>query len=350
MKRCLTIAALWLCVPICLIACVAAPRGPSRESVPQVTLPPLDPDNEANAMTYADVQETFGPLPRVRKTYRIGVVLKFFGNQYWQLLAEGVQSKADELGVVVDVRAAATETDPEGQRQVFEEMLALDYAAFIVSPQTDDNLIDVVAQAQRAGKIVLIVNEIVEDARYWVGPNQYESGVRAAEYLAAHLPAGSEVAVVEGLPGAYAARQRTRGFHDALRNASLRLVDSAPANWDAQQAARVAAGMLAAYPNLQGFYCNNDVMALGVIEAVNAVNRLDEVLIIGTDGIEPAYAAIRAGELTATVDSFPCITGQIALEVMVRLLEGQALPRVVYSPQSLIDAANIEQLTSYFRP
>ncbi len=328
---------------ICFPACASSTRVLPTSVALEKTLVPLDPDNEADAMPYAQVEETFGPLSTTEASYKIGVVLKFFGNQYWQLLANGVQDKASQLEVNIDVRAAATETDPEGQRQIMEDMLGQDYDAFIISPQTDDNLVEVVREAQQAGLIVLVVNEIVLDARHWVGPNQYEIGVAAANYFHSHLSEQVNVAVIEGLPGAYAARQRTLGFREALVSSSVQVVASEPGNWDSHQALEQAADVLDMHPDIRGFYCNNDVMAMGVIEAVNAVDKLDQIMIIGTDGIEPAYDAIRAGELTATIDSFPFITGQIALEITVRLLEGQAMPRVVYSPQALITAENVDQ-------
>ncbi len=37
-------------------------------------------------------------------------------------------------------------------------------------------------------------------------------------------------------------------------------------------------------------------------------------MVFGTDGISDAYASIRAGELTGTVDSFPVLTGEVAME------------------------------------
>ena len=83
-------------------------------------------------------------------------------------------------------------------------------------------------------------------------------------------------------------------------------------------------------------------MALGVVEAVKAAGLQDKIAVFGTDGVSDAYAAIRAGDLTGTVDSFPVLTGEIALEVALRLLAGQDLPRVVATPQALITKDNVE--------
>ncbi len=85
-------------------------------------------------------------------------------------------------------------------------------------------------------------------------------------------------------------------------------------------------------------------MALGVVEAVKAVGLEDKVVVFGTDGISDAYKSIAAGELTGTVDSFPVLTGEVAMEVALRLVAGQKLPRVVATPQALITKDNITRL------
>ena len=87
-------------------------------------------------------------------------------------------------------------------------------------------------------------------------------------------------------------------------------------------------------------------MALGVVEAVKAAGKLGEIAVIGTDGISDAYASIEAGELTGTIDSFPVLTGEIAMEVALRLVNGDDLPRVVATPQALITSDNIKQFSA----
>ena len=67
-------------------------------------------------------------------------------------------------------------------------------------------------------------------------------------------------------------------------------------------------------------------MALGVVEAVKNAGLLGKVAVFGTDGISDAYASIRAGELTGTVDSFPMLTGEVAMEAALRMLAKQSSP------------------------
>ena len=121
---------------------------------------------------------------------------------------------------------------------------------------------------------------------------------------------------------------------------SIEIVEQQNADWNRQRARDLAEIWINTHPNLAAIFCNNDTMALGVQEAVNSSGR--DILVVGVDGIGEAYDSIRAGEMDATVDSFPFYKGQIAVEVALRVLGGQALPRVVWTPQALIDRSNVD--------
>lgn len=68
-------------------------------------------------------------------------------------------------------------------------------------------------------------------------------------------------------------------------------------DWDRSKAKDVADTMLKAYPDLKGIYCNNDTMAMGVVEAVRGADKMDEVIVGGTDAISEALTSIKEGDL-----------------------------------------------------
>jgi ribose transport system substrate-binding protein len=217
----------------------------------------------------------------------------------------------------------------------------------LFSPQTDANLLPAYEAAQAAGVPVLNVNDaVIPSVANYVGNVQKDNGVRVAQWFIDNTD-GGKVAVIEGQPGVFAAGQRTAGFTETIEAADgLDVVASVPANWSRELAFNAAATILQQHPDLIGFYANNDGMALGVVEAVKAAGLQAQVAVFGTDGVSDAYASIRAGDLTGTVDSFPVLTGEIAMEVVLRLLDGQDLPRVVATPQALITADNVENFAT----
>jgi ribose transport system substrate-binding protein len=268
-------------------------------------------------------------------------------NEYWRSLGEGYSRGAKAAGVVVDLQAAQNEGDQMGQLAIAENMLAKGYSILLVSPQTDANLSPAVEAANKAGVPVVNVNDaVLPSARNYVGNVQRDNGVRAARWFIKSRP-GGKLAVIEGQAGVYAAIQRTAGFKDTIakEGPKFQVVASVPGNWDRQLSYDVASTLIQQHPDIVGFYCNNDGMALGVVEAVKAAGKLKQIAVIGTDGISDAYKSIQAGELTATVDSFPILTGEVAMEVALRLKAGQKLPRVVATPQALVTKENMARYT-----
>ncbi len=306
--------------------------------------PRFDPDNEKNSINWDQLTQKFGPVPSPSASYNVGSIMKFMGNPYWKLLAKGMDEQGAKYNLSFEVQAALSESDQAGQLANMETMIEKGYKAFLVSPQTDTNLLPAIEKARKAKILIVNVDDaVLPDAEHFVGPKQYENGIRAAKYFLTKYPQGGKVAVIEGQAGVYAAKQRTLGFKDTLVKTKFQVVASVPGNWDRQKSLDAATTILQQYPDLVGFYCNNDTMALGVVEAVRNLNKLGKVVIIGTDGIGEAYDSIRKGEMTGTVDSFPELTGQVSIDVAIRLLEGQKIPRAVFSPQNLITLKNIDQ-------
>ena len=56
----------------------------------------------------------------------------------------------------------------------------------------------------------------------------------------------------------------------STKDPKFQVVASVPGNWDRQLSYDDATNILQQHPDLIGFYCNNDTMALGVVEAVKS--------------------------------------------------------------------------------
>lgn len=317
-------------------------------SVQAAELAPLKSDSEPDRTDWSQLDTRYGPLPKTEQALKIGGVSKTLTNEYWRLLGQGYKNAAQKYGVTVEYQAAANEDDQLGQLSIAETMIAQGFNGLLVSPQTDINLEPALQTATNKQIPVVNVNDaVMPNAPHYVGNVQKDNGVRVAKWFIQNRPQGGKLAVIEGQPGVYAAGQRTRGFKETIAtHDTFTIVASVPANWSREQAYNAASTILQQHPDLVGFYANNDTMALGVVEAVRAQNKADQVAVFGTDGISDAYASIKRGELTGTVDSFPVLTGEVAMDVMLRLIQGQKISRVVATPQALITKENVEAFST----
>ncbi|MFD2173150.1 substrate-binding domain-containing protein [Rhodobacter lacus] len=307
-------------------------------------LAPLNSDSEPDRMDWSALETDFGPFPEPAAGTKVGGVSKTLTNEYWRTLGEGYAQFAKAHGVEFVYQAAQSEGDQIGQLSIAENLISQGFSALLFSPQTDANLVPALEAATAAGVPVVNVNDaVIPQVAHYVGNVQKDNGVRVAKWFIEHHPEGGKVAVIEGQAGVFAAGQRTAGFTETINAAgNFEIVASVPADWSRELAFNAAATILQQHPDLIGFYANNDGMALGVVEAVKAAGKAEQTAVFGTDGVSDAYAAIRAGDLTGTVDSFPILTGEVGMEVALRLMAGQDLPRVVATPQALITKDNIE--------
>jgi ribose transport system substrate-binding protein len=303
----------------------------------------FDPDREYDVESFDKVYKKNGPLVRIERQYRLGAVMKFFGNPYWQEVARGMKQRADDFSILIDIQAATSESSPDKQLRLMEIMISKGYDAILISPQTSKNLMPAIIQAHSKGILLVNIDDaVLDDVEYFVGSNNYQMGIHAAEYFIHRYPEGRQVALLKGLDGTYTAMQRSKGFSDRLVGTSINIVAQHNCDWNLQKALDTSLNILQNNPDIKGFYCNNDVMALGASEAVKRLNMEKNIDIIGTDGITAAYDAIKNGDLAATIDSFPYNTGLIAVDITLRILEGQQIPKMVFTPHQLITIKNIE--------
>ena len=318
----------------------------------RVPIAPADPTDfnpdDADGMNFLDMRTTFGSVPAPDRPLRLGAVAKAFANEYWRTLREGYIQAQDALrgvghDITITVSSALTEDDLTGQLAIVQDMVVRQYDGLMLSPISDGNLIPGAEDALAAGIPVLNVNDgLVAIAPHFIGPRAVENGWLAAEWVSNQLDGQGQVAIIMGMPLAFAARQRTLGFEQWMaQNApGIEIVETQNADWDRARARDLAETWISLHPDLRAIFANNDTMALGAVEAVQASGR--DILVVGVDGIGEAYDSIRAGGMSATVDSFPYFKAQVAVEGLLRTMAGQELPRVIWTPQALIDSTNVD--------
>jgi ribose transport system substrate-binding protein len=172
--------------------------------------------------------------------------------------------------------------------------------------------------------------------------------VRSGEEMLKLVPKGSKVALIAGIVGDVGSNARIKGFKQAVEG-KLEVVVMVSADWDREKALTAATDILAAHPDLAGFFAANDIMALGVERAVRTSGK--DVKVIGLDGIVDALKSVAAGELSATVAQYPYVVGAMGVEACKLAAMGKELPVNVPAPVLLINKDNAEaSLKNFPRP
>ena len=215
----------------------------------------------------------------------------------------------------------------------------------LLSPQTAENLLPAVTLAEKRGiPVVNIDGALLKNAQHWIGAPNYAKGEMAAQYLMEQRPEGGPVLIIMGMKGIYDAEQRTAGFAMTLKNSKPGLfpeVDASTVIGTAKNTDTVSAA-LQSNNDIIGIYCNNDTMALGATEAVDAAGKTDQVVIIGTDGIPDAIQSIKRKDSTRLLTQAQKILAALVAENGGALVAGRRYSRALFVPQRLISLKDLK--------
>lgn len=289
---------------------------------------------------------------------RVGVVLKALDNPFFVAMQDGVEETSREIGAQATVQAAAGAEDTSGQTSELETLVGQDFPCYLVNPISATNLVQPLASVPEDASVVNIDSPISAEAASsanldiatYIGSDNVAAGGVAGEHMLELLDGGGQVALLNGISGNVTGEDRLRGFEGAVEG-RLEIVQTVPADFDRQEALTATTDILRANPELDGIFAANDLMALGAVTAVQNAGRGGEVEVIGLDGIESALAAVKRGELTATVSQYPYAIGSMGIEACVAASKGNDLPERVDAPVKLITEGNVaEAQRSFPRP
>ncbi len=136
--------------------------------------------------------------------------------------------------------------------------------------------------------------------------------------------------MIVGDPENSDAQYRTEYSIKALTDAGIEvecLVEQV-GNWDQTKGQEIAQNALAQHGDaIEVFFCNNDGMALGAYAAIEAAGRTvgEDVYLLGVDALPECVEMIENGTMTGTVLNDHIGQSHTAVDVAVKLLNGEAI-------------------------
>jgi ABC-type sugar transport system substrate-binding protein len=285
---------------------------------------------------------------------RIGVVLKGLDNPFFLAIYEGARAEAARLDVRATVRSVSTSADIRGQVARVRSAVAEGADCYVINPITGTNVTPGLRGVRRP--IVNVDSPIDKAAAEragvrittYIGTDDFAAGRLAGTQMVSLLPGGGDVALVGGLPHNFNGDMRLSGFERGIRGSPVRVVARVYADFDRTQAEIEAERILRAHPRVSGFFAANDLMALGIADALRSGGRTGTVPIIGLDGNAEALGAIRAGSMSATVSQYPYVMGRLAVDACAAAARGAKLPARVDAPIALLTRDNVDQAIAAF--
>ncbi len=277
---------------------------------------------------------------------RIGAVLPTFSHPFFLAQKRGLEEKAQELGVTIDVRDG--QDDDVKQIGQVETLINLGCNALILCPRDEDALVPAVEAANRAGIPIIALNRRIHGGNVlaYVGADDAEGGVLQGEALVQWLgPQGGKILYLEGTEGSSPQRQRSKGLLAVLQNhPAITIADRRFAGFQEDRAKGIMTDLVRRFSpgEIRAVLAQSDEMALPAAEVLLAEGWKDTV-VIGFDGSRAAFEAIRKGTLKATILQDPLEQGKKAVESIAAQLRGQTIDPEIITPLRLITRDNVDQ-------
>lgn len=262
-------------------------------------------------------------------------------------VAEQIRKEHPGANVIVK-----TSPDPASQANAVQDLAVQGLDALVILPTDPDQLVNAIKEVKAKGTFVTIVDRApsVNDTTVrdlYVAGNNPALGKVAGEYIKATTP-DAEVVVIRGMPIPID-QQRQDGFDEGIKGSNVKVLDRQFGNWNRDDAFKVMQDYLTKYPKIDVVWCQDDDMAVGVLQAIEQAGRTDIQYVVAGAGSKDMIKKVMDGDKMIPVDVLypPAMVGT-AMELTAAAVFNQVPVHGTYT----LDATLItkENAQNYYFP
>jgi ribose transport system substrate-binding protein len=314
-----------------------------------------DDDDSAGAGDETEA-DTGGDSSETGETVTIAASVPPTDHGWLGQIAAKAQEAADQWD---DVEFRLVEAaDADGQASQIQTLINEEPDALVVLPYDGEQLTPVAEQAMEAGIPVINVDRLFaspDAARATILGDNYEIGVKAAEFLAEQLDCEGNVVEIQGIAGISVTTDRTQGFADTIEElcgGGINIVAQQPADFLPDMGLEVMEAILQANDQIDAVYTHDDDMAEGVVAAIENAGREDEMILTGAGGSCAAFDRIESGGLYAATYLYSPTMAGSAVNMARLIAQGRGfsdlvepeVPSQIVVPPTEVNQDTVEDL------
>lgn len=286
---------------------------------------------------------------RKNPPYRLALSNSYIGNMWRTQMIQLAKAFVQQPGIkeyVREFQVASSGNDVAAQIGQMNQMILSGVDAIILNAASPTALNSVVDQAIAAGILVVSFDNTVTTPRaFTVNQDQYDMGRLWAEWLVEQLNGQGNVLMVRGVSGTTVDTERTQGGKDVFsRYPGIHILDEVYGNWDDGTTQRVVANALAAYPQIDGVWCQGG--DTGLVRAfLQAGRRIPPIAGEAENGFRKLAAEHKFPILS--IGQSPGLVA-VAIRVAIDLLQGMQVPRDIKVPHPIATTETLEAGRNYF--
>ena len=286
------------------------------------------------------------------KTYKVGVSIYQFTDNFMTLYRNEIENYFKSLetdDVKYEITMADGKNDMAEQTNQVRNFITQGMDVIILNLVQTSSADAVIDEIVAAGIPLVLINRepmgdngdysyagILDNPQVcYVGADARQSGTFQGEMVAELENHGDingdgkiSYVMIEGDPENIDAQYRTEFSVKALTDAgyTVECLDDQVGNWDQTKGQELCANALTKYgADVEVVFCNNDAMALGAATAIQTAGRAvgEDIYLLGVDALEEAVQLVKDGEMTGTVLNDHIGQSHAAVDVAVKLLNGE---------------------------
>ncbi len=270
----------------------------------------------------------------------VGVCIYKFDDAFMTTYRNALQAMLEEKGYTVTCMDG--NNDQSKQNEQINTFITQGVDALIINPVMTSAADQIIATVKDADIPTVLINReptAEQMAAYeklvYVGCDARQSGTMQGEIILETENGGDingdgkvSYIMIEGDPENIDAQYRTEFSVKALTDAGVEVecLDDQRGDWDREKGQTIAANALAQYGNdIEVIFCNNDDMAIGALQSVQAAGRVvnEDIYLVGVDALDAALSEVIAGNMTGTVLNDANGQAEAAVAAMEELLGGK---------------------------
>jgi len=288
-----------------------------------------------------------------RKEMTIAVIPKGTTHEFWKAIHAGAVQAQQELsaqGAPVKIiwKGPLREDDREQQVQVVEGFLTQGVQGIVLAPLDNRALVRPVEEAKRAGVPTVIIDSGLEseDIVSFVATDNRRGGQLQADHMGVLLGGKGKVLLLRYAEGWASTHEREEGLlaelHEKYPNVEVVSSDQY-AGATRETAKRASENLLNRFgQDLQGVFTVNETATIGMLLALQDMNKAGKLKFLGFDASPILITAMRAGQLDGIAVQNPMRMGYLGVKTIVDHLRGKQVERRVDTGVILVTPANLD--------
>ncbi|WP_089943753.1 sugar ABC transporter substrate-binding protein [Candidatus Entotheonella palauensis] len=273
------------------------------------------------------------------------LITKTDTNPFFVKMKEGAVAKASEYSIKLQTFAGKIDGDTETQVAAVETCMASGAKGILITPTDSKALVPVIQQAREAGLLVIALDTPLEpadaaDATF--ATDNFKAGELIGQWAKAKLgadAANAKIALLDlNAQEISVDYLRDNGFlqgfgidikdpTDIGDEDDPRIVGHDVTNGNEEGGRKAMENLLQKDPEINVVYTINEPAAAGAYEALKAVGREKDVLVVSVDGGCPGVQNIKDGILGATSMQFPLLMASMGIEAVKTYAETGEKPQ-----------------------